>query len=44
MARLTKRDIDQTSAPDKEVVLWDSSRPGFGVRITPSGVKSFVIQ
>lgn len=44
MARLTKRDIDQTSPPDKEVVLWDSSLPGFGVRIKPSGVKSFVIQ
>lgn len=44
MTRLTKRDIDQTSATDKEVVLWDSSLPGFGVRIKPSGVKSFVIQ
>ncbi|MEQ8807301.1 MAG: site-specific integrase [Rhodospirillales bacterium] len=44
MARLTKRDIDQTRAGDKEVVLWDSSLPGFGVRIKPSGVKSFVIQ
>ncbi|MAO55204.1 MAG: integrase [Rhodospirillaceae bacterium] len=44
MTRLTKRDIDQTSAGDKEVVLWDSSLPGFGVRIKPSGVKSFVIQ
>tara|TARA_R110000782_G_scaffold23881_9_gene62056 strand:- start:19380 stop:20549 length:1170 start_codon:yes stop_codon:yes gene_type:complete len=44
MARLTKRDIDQTSATGKEVVLWDSSLPGFGVRIKPSGVKSFVIQ
>jgi integrase len=44
MARLTKRDIDQTSATVKEVVLWDSSLPGFGVRIKPSGVKSFVIQ
>ncbi len=44
MTRLTKRDIDQTSATDKEMVLWDSSLPGFGVRIKPSGVKSFVIQ
>ena len=44
MPKLTKRDIDQAQAQDKEIFLWDSSLPGFGVRIKPTGIKSFVIQ
>ena len=44
MAKLTKRDVDQTAAEDKEVFLWDSSLPGFGVRIKPTGIRSFIIQ
>lgn len=44
MTKLTKALIDNTHASDGDVVLWDGSFPGFGVRIKPSGVKSFVIQ
>ena len=44
MAKLTKKLIDRLSAEDKEYVLWDSELPGFGVRIKPSGVKSYCIQ
>ncbi|MEQ9172274.1 MAG: site-specific integrase [Rhodospirillales bacterium] len=44
MPKLAKRDIDQAQAQDKEIFLWDSSLPGFGVRIKPTGIKSFVIQ
>lgn len=44
MRKLTKRSIDETAASDKEVFLWDATLPGFGVRIKPTGIKSFIIQ
>ena len=44
MMKLTKRLIDSLSAKDKDLVVWDGELPGFGVRVKPSGVKSFCIQ
>jgi integrase len=40
--RLTKRTIDAASASDRDQFLWDSEIKGFGVRIWPSGRKTFV--
>ena len=43
--RLTKRTVDAARADSsRDVVLWDDAFPGFGVRIKPSGVRSFVVQ
>ena len=45
MGRLTKRLIDSTSPdPKKEIRLWDDDPRGLGVRIKPSGAKSFFVQ
>ncbi len=48
MAKLTKRFIDKLEAlsknPGKDLVLWDDDITGFGIRVKPSGVKSYIIQ
>jgi integrase len=45
MAKITKRTVD-TLQPDKDrdVFAWDGELRGFGVRVKPSGVKTFLIQ
>jgi integrase len=44
--KLTKRFVDATQAGAEkgELFLWDSEVKGFGVRVKPSGVKSFVLK
>src|SRR5687768_9475615 len=46
MPKLTKRLVDasQASVETGEGFLWDSEVKGFGLRIKPSGVKSFVLK
>jgi hypothetical protein len=41
--RLTKRTLDSLKPEPKPSFAYDSDVPGFGVRIAPSGVKSFVL-
>ena len=41
MAKLSKRLIDSITSPEKDVMVWDDSLSGFGIRAKPSGVKSF---
>ena len=45
MPRLSKRAVDAIKpTPGRDVVAWDSSLPGFGIRVKPSGAKSYLIQ
>lgn len=44
MPKLTKRLIDDLRPAEKEQVVWDSELKGFGLRVQPSGVRSFVVQ
>jgi integrase len=44
MARLTKRLIDQMQAQTTDIFMWDTLLPGFGVRVLPSGRKTYLIQ
>lgn len=42
--KLTKRFIDALSPETRIYTVWDSEIPGFGVRVMPSGQKSFVLK
>lgn len=44
MPKLSKPLIAALNPTDQDVVVWDSSLPGFGLRAKASGVKTFVIQ
>jgi hypothetical protein len=42
--KITKRSVDTLSTPEKgDFTLWDSDLKGFGVRIRPSGVKTYIL-
>jgi integrase len=40
--RITKRAVDAAKPRDQEYFLWDRRLLGFGLRVLPSGVKSYV--
>lgn len=44
MGNLTQRTIEARRRGDADQFLWDDASPGFGVRVKPSGVRSFVLQ
>jgi len=39
---LTKRTVDAAHPADKRYHIWDNDLRGFGLRIEPSGIKTFV--
>jgi integrase len=44
MSKLTKRTVDATKPGKSEIFIWDDDLAGFGLRVKPNGLKSFVIQ
>ena len=42
--KLSKTVVERIKATDQDVVVWDNPLPGFGVRVKPSGVRSYIIQ
>jgi integrase len=45
MPKVTKRAVDALDRPTKsQEFFWDSELRGFGVRVVPSGLKTFIVQ
>ena len=42
--KLSKTVVERIKTADQDVVVWDNSLPGFGVRVKPCGVRSYIIQ
>jgi integrase len=42
--KLSKTVVERIKTADQDVVVWDDTLPGFGVRLKPSGVRSYIIQ
>lgn len=42
--RITKRLVDQLETTGSEYFVWDGELKGFGIRVTPSGSRSYVVK
>jgi integrase len=42
--KLTEKRIDELKPDVKEYFTWDDGLPGFGIRVRPSGAKSYVLK
>jgi hypothetical protein len=42
--RLTKRAVDAATPQSERYVVWDSELKGFGLRVEPSGAKTFLVR
>lgn len=44
MPKLTKRFVDSAEAREGDYFIWDDDLAGFGLRVLPSGRKSYIVQ
>ncbi len=44
MPKISKSIVDKAKVRNSEYFIWDEGIPGFGVRVYPSGVKSYIFQ
>ncbi|MEO1197827.1 MAG: tyrosine-type recombinase/integrase [Pseudomonadota bacterium] len=44
MTKLNKRTVEAAQPEAREYILWDENLPGFGLRIMPTGRRSYIVQ
>ena len=44
MPKITKRSVESIPITDRDVLRWDTELRGFGVRVKPSGIRSYLVQ
>ncbi|WP_046868081.1 tyrosine-type recombinase/integrase [Microvirga massiliensis] len=44
MPRITKRLVDSLKPSDREQIVWDDEIAGFGIRVTPTGAKAYILK
>ena len=42
--KLTKSVVERLISASTDYFAWDAELPGFGVRVKPSGIKSYIVQ
>ena len=42
--KITKRSVESVAHGQRDVLLWDTELPGFGVKVTPRGKRVYVLQ
>ena len=42
--RISKRIVDATPPSEKDVYVWDSELKGFGLKVSPAGRKTYIVQ
>ena len=42
--KITKRNVDATAPGKRDLFLWDAEVKGFGLKVTPTGYKIYMLQ
>ncbi len=42
--KITKQVVATAKSQDREVIIWDTDVPGLGLRVTPSGARSYILK
>ena len=40
--KLSKTVVERIATVEQDIIVWDNTLPGFGIRVKPSGVRSYM--
>lgn len=44
MPKITKRTVEAACAEESDLYIWDDALKGFGLRVKPTGIRSYIVQ